>query len=347
MSFESDLNRRSAAPTTSNWESVTPLKDNWVYVSNERADVATLEQNSRSPDKLEQISTRYRNSRSCPGSDWSEDATRGSILNQSSELYHAGLLLNEISRIHNQYRHSRQEYWKLCCNLSTTATARTIGLRNCVALSETEAEVADSHFQQHLESLKQYSQALDTTEDKLSVLLSKIQGIESLSAKHLDDDQLRSNDESFEPSDVSDTSSNGPSELEDYFDKAGEVFVVKDRLADLEQEFDEHRQHVQWRCEANDHSATSGTIAEERYAVERQRLLAELAVAESELSTLRQACLRRGIEPEHARYRRMSERNEKPVGLFSDYCTNLVSPIRLIRDAVSFNEANQGDSLVV
>ena len=134
---------------------------------------------------------------------------------------------------------------------------------------------------------------------------------------------------------LSDTSSDAPSALENYFDKAREVFVAKERLVELENEYHDS---VRLGSESRQSDGEPRTDPETdlEYTLMRQQLLETVTLAESELYELREICARQGIEPELNRYRRISGRNKRPVDLIADYYqTCAAGSLCGVRDALA------------
>lgn len=137
---------------------------------------------------------------------------------------------------------------------------------------------------------------------------------------------------------LSDTSSIAPSVLEDYFDKACEIFVAKERLVELDQA---HIDLCSGSASDSQQSCDCQIFQPETYTEynnRRQKLHDQLATAQAELNDLRQACIDQGIEPQLNRFRRVSERSRASNGFASsEYCKTLTAPIRNACSTLTFH----------
>lgn len=135
----------------------------------------------------------------------------------------------------------------------------------------------------------------------------------------------------------SDTSSIAPSVLEDYFDKACEIFVAKEQLTELD--YEQHFQIAPAQSEAQQHDDlhSIGANADSEYNSRRERLIEAIAVSEAELHDLRQACILQGIEPQLHRFRRVSQQSVDKRKTVTEYCQALAAPFYGACDALVFH----------
>ena len=322
------------------------VRDNWVYLSSEGAEITTLEAHSCSlaPSNYQQESEPRSQSTGRLGGDvnFGESQTNVSTLKSHRGSEHAIALLSELRRTRISYKRSRGKY-QMCCEQLKSCLSRpaTASSHETYAL-ESNFQLGTDELQRHLDSLSVRSEALDKLESQLNDLDAALGiGKESMRENDLNADGAREvayceiDSELERQTELSDTSSNAPSAVEDYFDKAREVFVIKERLAELDQEQSDRTSQSQSELEQNDSSRCDDRESDDDYHSQRQQLLEALVLAESELHDLREACLRDGIEPELNRYRRISERQDQSGEMMSECLHTLSAPIRLVRDALA------------
>ena len=108
---------------------------------------------------------------------------------------------------------------------------------------------------------------------------------------------------------VSDSSSDAPTILRDYFNNARIAFIQNERLHELDAEHDEKLSSQRSENECDAGSIHHDETFERTYRLRRQKFSEALAVASHEAEALKQACLVQGIDPEHHRYRTPSDRS--------------------------------------
>ena len=332
------------------------VRDNWVYVSSEGAEITTLETHGRSlsssnnPPKVEP----YNLSKGRLGNEVNSGEAQISVstLKSHRDSEHAIALLSELRRVRILYKHSRGQYQMCCEQLSSCLSRPATTSSEETHAWESKVLPGTHDLQRYLESLNVQSEALDRLESQLDGL-DDVFGIgkEPVRKNDLNVDGEREvayceldselDSELERQTELSNTSSNAPPAAEDYFAKAREVFVIKERLAELDQEQSDRSSQLQPEFEESDNSRRDDTESEDGYHSQRQKLLEALVLAESELHELREACVREGIEPELNRYRRVSERQDRSSELISEYYHTLSAPIRLVRDALAYHNLRQ------
>lgn len=132
----------------------------------------------------------------------------------------------------------------------------------------------------------------------------------------------------------SETSSDAPSVLETYFEKARDIFVLKERLSELDHEpFDiDHDPTVEalQQCARREEHCAGDNGPE----YSRDGLVQALSSAEAELEDLRQVCARLGIQPQLKRYRQISNKHEAANDVLSQYYEAIVTPLRALKGSM-------------
>ena len=291
--------RRSSSSGPSENFSRSLLKDTWVYVANDGKDISTLEGHCETFDAPKDPL----------GDGASEDCDRSRTSKEASEGQEGVAAANIIS-------------------IRDIARARTLihDLRDSL------------HF------LKLDAGALDIIE----VDLDGIEGA-SVSSNNSFHDSNSATDQisprAAFPLDteletytgLSETSSLAPSVLEDYFDKACEIFVTKERLTELEQEKEYLCPTVQPGSPQDCECQLLNPQIYCEYDDRRQQLHKALATAEFELDSLRKTCVSQGVEPELHRFRRISETGNTKKGLVLEGYQTFVAPVRSACDALGFH----------
>ena len=270
----------------------------WVYVSNEGPDITTLENDNHCQSNLRQ----WKGHAACATAS-GDTASEEEIATERER----GDASQSIREVHRGEFHLGQ--------LRLALSALQI---ESVALVEIERKLHERLSVSH--------GVQDSTETWNSTAGASYNS-EPLAAGELE-----------KQSELSETSSCDPPMLEEYFDKAREIFVIRERIAELEQQTEEAAvQHA-------DGNGLVGTETKSEVNRARQTLVGALVIAESELHELRESCIRQGIEPEHKRYRRISEPTKRPNLYFPDYCDALTTQIRLVRHAFTATESQSHDT---
>lgn len=114
-------------------------------------------------------------------------------------------------------------------------------------------------------------------------------------------------------SDISNTSSDVPTVVEEYFQAAREAFIEDERLAELENEYEDLVAASTRDRDGQEDPNAAVTNAVKAYRQKRQELGGLLGILHYRLHARREACLDQGIDPEHFRYRRLSHHNRHPL----------------------------------
>ena len=101
---------------------------------------------------------------------------------------------------------------------------------------------------------------------------------------------------------ISESSSNAPNDVNEYFRLCREIFLIKERISELTLD-----EAASVESMANSESATNLGYFEAK----RKELNYALENVQQEMDAHREACLARGINPERFRHRRLSSRPSK------------------------------------
>jgi hypothetical protein len=274
------------------------LRDNWVYLSTEGAEITAIENNSDSPRS-------------------SGDRVSNEQSSQSNEN------LEKVQSL------------RLPCGIDTGALESNHNLENAIGLLH--------DFRQALTTLRIPTEALNVIEAELFALESAQRVEKETGESH---PNIDASNELELGTAFSDASSDAPSALENYFDKAREVFVAKERLVELENEYHDNVR-LESGSQPSDSEPRTNIETNLEYNQMRQQLLETVALAESDLSELREICARQGIEPELNRYRRISGRNKRPMDLIADcYQTYAATSLCGMRDTLASFVTNGGETAV-
>lgn len=106
------------------------------------------------------------------------------------------------------------------------------------------------------------------------------------------------------------STSDVPTVVEEYFEAAGEAFVVDERLMDLENEHHDLAMARQRDCGQEEDPSRSSVEFENIYKRTKLELGGTLAILHYRVDARRDACLAQGIDPERYRYRRLSNHSD-------------------------------------
>ena len=333
---------------------VLPLRDNWVYVSNEGPEISTIESRS----DAQQETRRDKSVASSTGVYDAAIALPKGISKAYTQKYEVDLdvqclpssfdtqlmqdLPSELVSLQNQYKHERRQYSICYQNVNSFLQQLADNVSRCghgPNMPDSISKIVD----RYRDELSRCTEALGDVEARLTLLeesLDKVQRHRSDSQAPQSDQAGRISNPPFNydleiATESSDSSSEAPSLLEEYFDKAGEVFVAKERLTELDLE--QEALLAQSQCiAAYTNALPSFECSPERsFKGRRMALMEALTTAEEELCCLREACLHQGIEPELVRYRRVSVRNERPAVFSIERAHALARTVGVVKDAIN------------
>jgi hypothetical protein len=110
---------------------------------------------------------------------------------------------------------------------------------------------------------------------------------------------------------ISDSSSATPDVLRDYFGRAGEVYVARERLNELEADLEDDILDTDNEIEARGRCSGTPDTTSQRIREKHQHLSDALALAQHTLFMQKLCCLRQGVDPEKFRYRRISPQRRR------------------------------------